>query len=954
MSFKKLAIGLLLGSNFWGLSHVEGATHTTTQIIGTSVVAGDTVDTTGSQAAAFIADGVGTIIGENLTIRSTTLKTGMNGGIVAKNNGVIQLTGGTYDYVSGRSGTATTQNVAVLVQSSGSVLMDGVNASISFPSGLDPTRGSAFAIVDGAGSSFILKNSEVTSSTGAGVTVSNQGSAELANVIFTIDCDPNFSLYDNKTFGVTGEGSTLTGRNLTVTTNEVDGAYGLFYATDKGKIQLFDSSLTSTEDKSLLDVSGDGIIEGTNLALDFISTSDDVSAIHVKGKSNSDKRATLRLIDSTLNVSGSESNGNYSGILAMNADVYLENTQINVASGSGDGIQLYEPNTTLTMTQGSQITATEGASGIYIFMTGGTIEDGTAHRITIEDSEILSTEGYGIYHGNGEELDLKISGNSVIEGSLGALVANGSYTLGEISDGAQIKGDIIVRNSDGKADLTFKQNAQWIGNAVISGATGSSDDPELNLFLESGSFWEGFSESEKVNAQLSASEWKMTGDSQVGTLMMENQGKVTFDTDGSGHLIIGDLTGDQGIFSMQTDIVGQSGDFLEVIGSSAGTHQVEVINNGSADVKGTERLTIISTSDGVAVFEMPTAVELGAYEFYLQDVEGTAKKEWELYGIKKTGSSISDKPVISSTGNAGINIFTGSYLLNYVEMNTLMQRMGDLRQGNSQGNVWARTYGGELNWKNDGRLRSFDMDYWGIQVGADKKIQLKNNKGDIYVGGMFGYTDGSLDVYKGSGSIDSKSLGVYGTYIAPSGFYTDIVLKYGWMKGDFSVRDTAGAVIKGKDIETDGFIASMEVGQRIHLDKKKREGWYVEPQAQLNFGHYSGDNFRATNGLRFDVDSYNSVLGRLGANIGYEVKDGKNPINAYAKLSVVHEFDGEMDFKYNNSKESTDFGDTWVVYGVGITAKVGEKHNLYLDLERSSGGNFTQKWAINAGYRFTW
>lgn len=128
----------------------------------------------------------------------------------------------------------------------------------------------------------------------------------------------------------------------------------------------------------------------------------------------------------------------------------------------------------------------------------------------------------------------------------------------------------------------------------------------------------------------------------------------------------------------------------------------------------------------------------------------------------------------------------------------------------------------------------------------------------------------------------------------------------------------------------------------------------MEPQAQLSFGHYSGDDFTASNGLRIDADSYQSFLGRLGANVGYEIKGGKNPINAYAKVSVVHEFDGDVDYRLNGSKESTSYDDTWIVYGLGITAKVGEKHNLYLDLERSSGGDFTQKWAINAGYRFAW
>lgn len=224
---------------------------------------------------------------------------------------------------------------------------------------------------------------------------------------------------------------------------------------------------------------------------------------------------------------------------------------------------------------------------------------------------------------------------------------------------------------------------------------------------------------------------------------------------------------------------------------------------------------------------------------------------------------------------------------------------------------------------------------------------------------MFGYSKGDLDYGYGNGSIDSKSIGAYGTYIAKNGFYSDLVLKYNWMKNDFKVLDSAGDRVTGKDINTDGFAASLEVGRRYHFEKENKgkevkEGWYVEPQAQLVMGHYSGDSFRASNGLKVEVDSYDSILGRIGVNIGKEIKSGKNPVNAYAKVSYVHEFDGDVNYYLNSSKEDASFGDSWWVYGVGITAQINKKHNLYLDIERASGGRFTQSWAVNGGYRFTW
>ena len=246
------------------------------------------------------------------------------------------------------------------------------------------------------------------------------------------------------------------------------------------------------------------------------------------------------------------------------------------------------------------------------------------------------------------------------------------------------------------------------------------------------------------------------------------------------------------------------------------------------------------------------------------------------------------------------------------------------------------------------------MNYSGLQVGADKKLSLKNGKGDLYLGGMFGYSKGNLEYQTGHGSIDSKTLGIYGTYIAPSGFYADLALKYGWMKNDFKVLDTAGNRVTGEDMNTDGLSASLEVGQKIHFNKTAKEGWYVEPQAQISMGHQSGGSFHASNGLRVDVDSYTSTLGRLGINAGYEVKSGKNPVNVYAKASYVHEFDGDVGYRMNGIAEQTSFGDSWWTYGVGITAQINKKHNVYLDIERASGGQFSQPWSLNGGYRFSW
>ncbi len=634
------------------------------------------------------------------------------------------------------------------------------------------------------------------------------------------------------------------------------------------------------------------------------------------------------IINDGRNLGGGPTyNGYHQAVVAVNGDISI-----------GNNSQIY--------TYGSKRN---------VGITAGDVAGTDAGIVTIGENATIKTEGaysYGLYSVN-EGSKITIASGSKIEtngANAYAVVALQGGDIEFIGDQTIIGSDVgdngalVSIYTNGKS-ATEKSVVTGDGKLEIVGSLYSDNYGDIDLHFRNGSKFTGGAEAVltgTVNLSMdSGSIWNMNEDSAVTSLAM-NGGKVAFSSDDYRTLEVENLQGNQGFFGMRADIFGQQGDLLEITGSSEGNHQVMVANQGSAAVDGTEKITIIKTNDGIANFTNINAVELGGYKYNLRRVE-TNNKNWELYGEKRA----------TSTGSASVNVFSGGYLLNYAETQTLLQRMGDLRQDSNDGGVWARAYGGKFTSSADGFLSGFDMSYSGMQVGADKKIALKN-KGNIYVGGMFGYSKGNLDYGVGSGSIDSKTLGAYGTYMAPTGFYADLVLKYGWMKNDFKVLDSAGDWVTGDDMSTDGLSASLEVGQRIHLDRKKKEGWYLEPQAQISMGHQSGGSFKASNGLQVDVDSYTSTLGRLGLNAGYEVKSGKNPINIYAKMSYVHEFDGDVGYRLNGSREQTSFGDSWWTYGLGVTAQINKKHNVYLDIERASGGQFNQPWSFNGGYRFNW
>lgn len=692
-------------------------------------------------------------------------------------------------------------------------------------------------------------------------------------------------------------------------------------------------------------------------------------------------------------------------VRASDGDVLLgRNTQITATGADARGVYTHLSNsgTHASVVLGSEahieVTAVNSAFGI--FAEGSTL-------IKIEDNgvegsdlyiKVTRTSGSGELRGvratNSGKIHLGTDATVEVIGNDG-LGISANY-LGEVRAGEGLKVSVdgdhskaVVATASGKMYLNgaviqtegndtyalYAQSTSTSHSSLLQGSAGvyeiygdvfadasAAGQSVIQMNFDSGSYLQGAANfsgtGAAVDYTMKDSRWDMTKDSAVTSLDMD-QSDIHFLTGSSyGTLTTSSLSGN-GNFYMRADIAGSggvpAGDLFVVTGSSSGNHQVFVANQGSAAVDGTERLTLVETNDGIAEFATPNVVELGGYQYALHR-DPDNPNHWELFGTKIPVFNNDNDLGASNTGNASMNLFRASYLLNYAETQALVKRLGDLREGDEKqkGNVWVRGIGGKFTSAGDSFLRSFDMDYWGIQAGWDKKINREDKKSEVYVGGMLGYSKGSLNYDTGHGSVDSKSLGAYWTHIAPNGFFADATFRYGWMKNEFHVLDSEGHSVHAKDVDSHGFSASLEVGRRYHFDQEAKQGLYIEPQAQLTVGHQSGDSFTASNGLQVKADSYRSVLGRIGTRLGYEVKGGKNPVNVYAKLDWVKEFDGDFGYSFNGSQELTSYQGSWHVWGLGATAQIGDKHNLYLELERATGGRFQQSWAISGGYRFAW
>ena len=532
--------------------------------------------------------------------------------------------------------------------------------------------------------------------------------------------------------------------------------------------------------------------------------------------------------------------------------------------------------------------------------------------------------------------NLILNGESFINGDIYA-IDNGTV---KINNKSIINGDIFT-NFGGTVILDLAAGSKIVGEVS---AFGDPDDPDYPGQDTTGII--------KMNLAKGSS-WELEGyDSYVTEL--SGQGNITFTSftrsNNFGELVIENLKG-ASTFNLRTDIAAQQSDKIIISKSSdtnrtvsaEGTHTINLINNGSAKTTGNEKLTLVEIDENAtntAEFKTNHDVELGGYQYSLNK-DGN---DYVLTGQPITSSTpIESSAPITSSAMASAGFLNANYLMNYVETQTLLKRLGDMRTSGEFGDVWLRGFTGKLDSFSGGKLSQFDMRYHGFQFGADKQL---SESSPFVIGTFVGQTYGDPNYRKGDGSLRSFNAGLYATYLDNSGFYIDGIAKYDRLKNQFKVRDTANNRVQGSG-HSNGIGVSMELGQKFKIND-----FYIEPQTQLSYSHQNGTTINASNGLNVKLGNYNSLLGRASALFGYEYKSDKNSINLYAKTGIVREFDGDTYYKLNNHKESHSFKGNWWNNGVGINAQINQNHNIYLDLESSPGNKFDLL-QVNGGYRYS-
>lgn len=273
------------------------------------------------------------------------------------------------------------------------------------------------------------------------------------------------------------------------------------------------------------------------------------------------------------------------------------------------------------------------------------------------------------------------------------------------------------------------------------------------------------------------------------------------------------------------------------------------------------------------------------------------------------------------------------------ENDTLQKRMGELRDSEGTIGAWARVYGSEQEYG----AQSVTAKNTTVQVGADYDIGS-----GFKLGGAFSYTDGSSTFDMGESDANMYGVALYGTWLADSGLYVDVIGKYSRLENEF----TSGTM-KG-EFDNNAMSLAVETGWHYALN----ELGFVEPSVGVTYGRIMGDDFVAHNGVKVEQDDYDSLIGRLGVRSGFYFPEKKG--NIYARVAVLHDFMGDMEATASKANDAgvrqtsrlkEELGDTWVEYGIGANFNLSKNAYTFVDLEKTSGSDVKENWKWTVGAR---
>ena len=537
---------------------------------------------------------------------------------------------------------------------------------------------------------------------------------------------------------------------------------------------------------------------------------------------------------------------------------------------------------------------------------------------------------------------ININSNLEVYGD-NAIIARGGAVVKINEDGSKttkLNGDINFnydkKTSGTKVDADVIVNltgadSYWNGNAVVSWGSGSIPDEEkaevsgMDLVVADGAQWNP----EYVNE----SDGETSGTTAIAVNnLTANDGIINLNNMKDQELKIENLSGESLNVNVASadnklSITESKAENTALTVSATGNYAEQLVqNNVNESLQNLANQVVDSTGEN----EKSAATDLYVAE---TAVAGAITAEVGEDGTL-LANTVNEK--VNTSNDAISNMANIALMAWRAENNDMNKRLGELRDSKGEHGIWARMVRGE------GTYESIKNQYNTYQLGYDEKLSTNPN---WTVGAALSYTEGESSFNGGSGENKHTGFAVYGSYLNDDGSFIDLIAKYARLDHDFDVNGGAGS----GDYDTNGYSVSAEYGKRFTQDN----GMWIEPQVELTYGKIGSANYTTDNGVSVRQDGMDSLVGRVGFALGKDFKQG----NAYVRASYLYDFDGETDMTFSKNGVTRgfeqDLGGGWWEVGVGTNINLSDATHLYMDVEKTYGGDIATPWQWNVGVRYS-
>lgn len=658
-----------------------------------------------------------------------------------------------------------------------------------------------------------------------------------------------------------------------------------------------------------------------NLNGAFLATED--QAMYLDNSTATIRNTTIKSADSALNVNKSSTasihDSTFEGVgngvnVASGAHALLANTRVHGASDGATG----------SMAGGSGLALVNG----YAAVTQN------SHIVGDHHGAIISADRFNGDAGLNNSLAVD---NAHVQGMTGSAIRVSTFTASRptiatisLSNGATLTGgNGMILEVDRGSTVHFSASASRLTGDIVV-ASGSKTD----IILRDDTLLTGAVSGAQLMTVDHAT-WDIT---QTSTLQQLNvsEGRINLrgSNDHFNQLTVDSLRGN-GTFGLGTDLAAGLSDKLVVTGSASGQHQLAIHNTGTDVVQGSPPVAVVQTGGGDAQFGVIGGqVDLGTFVYDLQQ-QGN---DWFL--VQRPGGVVTP-----GTGSV-LGLFSAAPTVWYGELSSLRSRMGERRMGNGEGGVWSRAYGNKYHLA-AGAGVAYQQTQQGLSVGADGRLSMAG--GSLLLGVMGGHSKSDLDIAAGtSGTVDSYYAGVYGTWLANSGYYVDALVKLNRFQSESDVRMSDGQRSGGR-YDNHGLGGSVEAGKRFERD----DGVFISPFTQLSALWVQGERYSLDNGMQARSNQADSLLGKVGMQVGQTrpLASGGS-WDYYGKIAIAHEFANNNEVKVNGNRFTNDLSGSRTELGLGAAVQLTGRLQLHADFDHAKGHNIEQPWGLSFGARY--